>query len=284
MTMTIREPKNVRPDILRWLPSKWDHIIGNRTLKTFFKKLLRRLRKVTEPGQLPDLNRLAMLLVGNSRSGKSSMIKFFLRCLICEEWDAETMNPCDGGCRTCRQKFDLFGLEGFDVEFYTPEGTRRVKLAIVDCPKISGPSELRDKLNTTCHDTDPDEFRVMYFDEVHRLVDRQMDHMLLTAIEDRNFIWIFATAKPENLDEMFLNRLVKLKTEEPNEVEMIDWIIGRCNDWKINYEPEAVLRTVEKSNRIPGTALHALAIASLEPEEGLTLELVENEWDVKVSG
>lgn len=44
----------------------------------------------------------------------------------------------------------------------------------------------------------------------------------------------------------------------------------------------AILRVVEKSNRVVGTALHALALASIDPKEGLTLDLVENDWIVKI--
>lgn len=63
---------------------------------------------------------------------------------------------------------------------------------------------------------------------------------------------------------------------------MEPWLADRCNEWDINWEPMAILRVVEKSNRVVGTALHALALASIDPKEGLTLDLVENDWIVKI--
>jgi hypothetical protein len=81
---------------------------------------------------------------------------------------------------------------------------------------------------------------------------------------------------------MFLNRLLKLKTELPEVEEMEHWLVDRCEEWGITWEPEAILRVVEKSNRVVGTALHALALAAIDPEVGLTPYLVENDWVVKL--
>src|SRR5205814_67600 len=146
--------------------------------------------------------------------------------------------------------------------------------AVVDCTKIYTPDQLRSTLIAL---TDYDGIRIFYFDEVHRLRERHMDEMLLKEIEEKNFLWFFSTAKPEQLEDMFLNRLIKLSTELPGAEEMENWLADRCNEWSIRWEPEAILRVVEKSNRVVGTALHALALATLD-EEGLTLDFVENSW------
>jgi len=109
-----------------------------------------------------------------------------------------------------------------------------------------------------------------------------MDEMLLKEVEEKNFLWIFSTAKPQNLEDMFVNRLIQLTTELPTSSEMEQWLCDRCDEWGIAWEPEAILRMVEKSNRVVGTALHALALAAIDPDEGLTIDLVENDWKVKL--
>jgi hypothetical protein len=81
---------------------------------------------------------------------------------------------------------------------------------------------------------------------------------------------------------MLLNRAIKVPTELPSATEMETWLCDRCDEWGIEWQAEAIVRVVEKSNRVVGTALHALALASLDPEEGLTPELVENDWIVRL--
>jgi hypothetical protein len=109
-----------------------------------------------------------------------------------------------------------------------------------------------------------------------------MDEMLLKAVEEKEAIWFFSTAKPEGLEDMFQNRLLKLVTELPSTDAMAKWLADRCEEWAIPWQAEAIIRVVEKSNRVVGTALHAIALASLDDEEGLTLDLVENDWIVKL--
>lgn len=273
--------KNQIPEIMRWLPGRWDLFCGNRILKRQLKKLLLRLRAdFRETGRVPDVSRLCFLVTGDSRSGKTSLIKHFVRCISCLQLDEETLDPCDGTCATCCQRVEKYGLTGIFAACSFGEGTLQVHFSVVDCTKIHCPDQLRSHLIDTCDWTEG--LRVVYFDEVHRLVQRHMDEMLLKEIEEKNFMWIFSTAKPQNLEDMLVNRLLKLKTELPESEELEDWLIGRCNDWGIAWEPEAIMRVVEKSNRVAGTALHALALAAVVPDPGLTLDLVENEWNAKL--
>ena len=62
---------------------------------------------------------------------------------------------------------------------------------------------------------------------------------------------------------------------------MESWLCDRCDEHGIRWTPEAVIRVVKKSNRTPGLALQALALAELY-SDGLTLDLVENDWKVRV--
>jgi len=281
MSSTNLRPTHPIPNILRWLPDRWNLFIGNHRLKRYLKKLLLELRKEFREKQvIPDASRLCFLVIGESRSGKTSLIKHFVRCLTCTELNEETLDPCARTCPSCSQRAESHGLDGLFAACAVGPSTMQVHFAVVDCTKIQTPEELRSKLIGVNDWTDG--LRVFYFDEVHRLVQRHMDEMLLKEVEEKNFLWMFSTAKPQQLEDMFLNRLLKLKTELPQVEEMEHWLIDRCNEWGINWEPEAIVRVVEKSNRVVGTALHALALAAIDPEIGLTLELVENDWVVKL--
>jgi DNA polymerase III gamma/tau subunit len=226
-----------------------------------------------------DFSRLCFLLFGPSRSGKTALVKFLVRCITCKKLDAATLDPCDGSCEACKQQPELFGLEGINSYFLVDGREIPVHFAIVDCTMIHTPEQLREKLVTLANYQG---LRIFFFDEVHRLIKRGMDEMLLKAVEEKNYLWLFSTAKPGGLEDMFQNRLLKLKTELPRPEALESWLADRCEEWGINWEPEAIVRLVEKSNLIVGTALHALALASLDPEEGLTLDLVENDWIVKL--
>jgi hypothetical protein len=281
MTSTNLRPTHAIPNILRWLPDRWNLFIGNHRLKRYLKKLLLELRKEFRETQvIPDASRLCFLVTGESRSGKTALIKHFVRCLTCTELNEETLDPCARTCPSCRQRPESHGLEGLFAACAVGASTMQVNFAVVDCTKIYTPEQLRLHLIGVNDWTDG--LRVFYFDEVHRLVQRHMDEMLLKEVEEKNFLWIFSTAKPQQLEDMFLNRLLKLKTELPQVEEMEHWLIDRCEEWGITWEPEAILRVVEKSNRVVGTALHALALAAIDPEVGLTPYLVENDWVVKL--
>ncbi|WP_337175409.1 hypothetical protein [Paludisphaera sp.] len=246
--------------------------------------LVKKVRRMADAGAIVDLNQPCFLLFGDSRSGKTAMVKHLVRCIICKRLDEQTFDPCDGSCEACRQRPELSGLQGLQASLaaYGPDGKESIPIqfAVVDCTLIHTPEQLRDHLVSMSNESGG--IRIFYFDEVHRLTKRGMDEMLLKAVEDKEAIWFFSTAKPDGLEDMFLNRLLKLGTEPPSEEEMACWLADRCNDWGIRAEPEAIMRVVEKSNRVVGTALHALAQASLDDDEGLTLDFVEEDWVVKL--
>lgn len=273
-----------RPDILRWQPLTWEDIIGNRRPKRYFQKMLRSIRRHIREGRVHGLNQLSFLLTGASRSGKTSMITFFLRCVSCLRLDEETLNPCDGRCENCRSEgYRLDGNYGIFIRStMTCQQRVQAHIQLIDATMIEGPSDLRERVRELSDFKG--EIRIVYVDETHRLARREMDEILLKAVEQKSYIWIFSTAKPEGLEDMFLNRLIKQTTEPPEDAELEQWIANLCNEWGIRWEPEAILRVVEKSNRIVGTALHAVALAALDPEEGLTLDLVENDWSVQIDG
>ncbi len=147
----------------------------------------------------------------------------------------------------------MYGLEGLYSDLTFGHQHISVQLSFVDCTQIQTRSQLQE---TICRwSTDSSRVRIFYFDEVHRLVKYNMDEMLLKAIEEKRALWFFSTAKPEGLEDMFKGRLIKADTEAPTDKELAEWLTARCDEWHIRWEPEAIVRVVEKSERIPGSAL-----------------------------
>ena len=62
-------------DIERWIPKRWDQIVGNRALKEYFWNMIWCVRK---DGHRSGFNLLA---TGPSRTGKTSAISFGIKCL-----------------------------------------------------------------------------------------------------------------------------------------------------------------------------------------------------------
>lgn len=263
--------------IMSWMPSSWCQILGNRILKRQLQKLVNKYRAQIESGRAMELDTYRFIISGESRTGKSMMVQFFLRCLLCKKLNNETLDPCDGTCDSCIEKRYWHGIEGLYSFAATMQNQLEVELKNYDCTKISTPNDIRRILNDLSDL--PYGLRIVYFDEAHRLVKNEMADMLLKEVEDLPFFWILATAYPERFEQMFLNRFIKLKTQYPTQAEMRDWLVSRCHEWKIKYELGALVRVAEKSNLIAGTALHALAMASMDPGKGLTQELVEDVWE-----
>lgn len=268
------------PDVQRWIPPVWNQFLANYRAKKLFHNLVTNLRLQIANGQISACNRYSLLFAGPSRTGKTAMVKFFVRCLLCDNMADNGIDPCDGSCQTCRENNERFGLYGvFAIDRQMTRGTKtEVHFAPIDCTLISSPTELKDKIGDIDETTDG--ITVVYLDEVHRLVSRSMDEILLKAVEEKPFFWILSTAVTDKLDIMLKNRLLKITTELPTQEEMAVWLTRRCEEWGISYDSRAIVRVVQKSNCVVGIALQAIAMATIDPSEGLSLDLVENVWQV----
>jgi DNA polymerase III gamma/tau subunit len=276
----------IPPDILRWSPPIWEGYLGNKRIKRYLKKTLKKLRRQMGSNAAVELNRLCFLLTGPSRTGKTAMVEFFVRCLGCRTLDLDTLNPCRGDCEYCREqpaRDGVHGLEHLQRKDSWCDAKHVPHFVIVDCTRIYTPNELRAEVDSLRDYEGEGNIVVVYLDEVHRLVRRSMDEILLKTVEQMPFLWVLPTAKPSELEDMLKNRLLKFSTELPSQAELVGWLCDRCNEWGIQWESEAVVRVAERSNCVVGTALHALALASLDPEEGLTVELVEEDWELGTS-
>lgn len=268
-------------DVERWQPARWDQIVGNQRLKEYFWDMIWCVRKERHRSGFN------LLLTGSSRGGKTSGVTFGIKCLWCQNFDFETMNPC-GACNNCRMKIHLFGTDGWE-EFmdYEPVGQdcRPVRFHYfpVDCTGISE-ADLERLLLTVR--VDDETLKVVYLDEVHRLGRRFMDEKLLKPLEESRAIWIASSAylkKEEDegakkLDKMFQNRFTfRIQTQKTSVDEFAVWLALRCEEFGIRCdEPREVLTSLaERSNLIPGMALQVLNKAHKRRNKLLTREMVD---------
>jgi len=268
-------------DVERWQPGRWDQILGNHNLKEYFWDLIWCVRKERHRSGFN------LLLTGPSRGGKTSGVRFGIKCLWCLKFDFETMNPC-GTCDNCQMKIDLFGTDGWQSHMdYEPVGEDckpvRFHYWPVDCTRISE-GEL-DKILFRAR-VDDEDLKVIYLDEVHRLGRRFMDEKLLKPLEESRVIWIASSAyikkeedeESRKLDKMFQNRFsFRMDTQKAPVDDFAVWLAGRCMDFGINCDdPKNVLtRLAERSNQIPGMALQVLNKAHKRRSKLLTLEMVD---------
>jgi len=264
---------------MRQIPTKWKGVVGNNRLIRYVKNVVTKIRTVYEKtGTFPSAALLPIFVFGDSRTGKSAVIKLFLRCLVCQRLDAE-LDPCDGTCPTCCQRPEVLGMTGLFTEVITVEQRLPVHITTIACPDVESRQDLQDRLLRARGLVNG--LVVVFMDEAHRLARNFYDESLLMPFDDENILWIVASAKPGGLETMFHNRAIKLKTELPSPRELADWLAAKGEKRKIVYEDKAILRLVEKSNGVPGIALQALAMAELDPN-GLTLDLVENDWIAQI--
>jgi hypothetical protein len=251
-------------DIKRWIPPRWQDITGNAALVEHFQDILR----ASLDGEFSGLN---TLVTGDSRSGKTAVVKLFARCLYCERLDRETLTPCQLECRNCRTDVSRFGLQGIDVL----SQERSVHYLPIDCAGITEP-ELRKTLTDLW---DYPGFRIVFLDEAHWLVRRSMDEQLLKPVEEReNTMWIVTSAITGKLETMFKKRFVRLRTQLPSIEEFSLWLTDRCCEFGIHDidAPSTIVRLAERSNQNPGDALQVLARAAIKRPKRLTRQLVES--------
>jgi replication-associated recombination protein RarA len=250
-------------EIEQWLPSSWSEIVGNRAAKSHFLNLARGLRlAATHRG-------VNTLVYGPSRTGKTSLVKLFIRAAFCELTDPATIDPCSGNCPVCREEVERFGIDGIFAAVHN----LRHRCITIDCTRAAS-DDVRDAMIYTREQSG---IRIVYLDELHSLTSRGLEDMLLKPIEERGLLWIASTKDLKGVEEAFLNRFaMKIRTEAPTATEMVVWLSQRCKDWGISCESKALDRLVQRSKAAPGLALQVVAVARMNNPRKMTMELVED--------
>ena len=116
-----------------WIPSRWDHVVGNEELVEHYQDALRMMLDWEETGMSDwDKKGLNTMVLGQSRTGKTAVTKLFVQSLTCEKLDVDTLNPCCL-CGPCKRNVARFGQEGL----FSNGGFGNVHYIPVDCAMFS---------------------------------------------------------------------------------------------------------------------------------------------------
>lgn len=276
-------------DIERWIPTRWDQIVANQSVKEYWWDTIHCIR---QEGHRSGFN---MLLAGDSRGGKTSSITLGIKALGCFNLDLDSFNPC-GQCANCKAKVGLYGNDGWEnwVDVFESEETAKKSVRFlylpVDCTRLNE-AEIEKMIGKVR--VDDGNLKIIYLDEVHRLVRRGLDEQLLKPLENCEAIWIASSAyvkrddrdegsedgrKQHPLEIMFQNRFTfRLETQKPTADEMVFWLAERCEEWGIRVElPESTLqRLAERSHCLPGMALQVVNKAHKKRSKLLTRQIVD---------
>ncbi len=254
-------------NIESWVYSSWGEIVGNRRLKAFLQAMA---RSIVGPDKGQGIN---TLVLGPSRSGKTSTVEFFVKTVLCWNLDHEKFQPC-GKCHPCVQcagRYELLDMDQIlhggldhDVCFVPIDGNKFTQADI---------DQAIDRANGRCG------WRwIYYIDEIQGLVRRHLDHSLFKAVEQHKHVtWIVSTATTKGLDPMFRNRFTEVATELPSIGELAPFLGRRCRTPGINItwdEDTTLIRLAERSKQLTGLALKCLAQAKMFGGQ-LTCEMVE---------
>jgi len=263
-------------------PSTWDDIVGNYKFKKLCQNIVYQVR-VKESREA-----IKMLSTGESRGGKTSLIEFTIKTLLCCNLDLSNPVAC-GRCTNCNSRFYKTGTGDWSsfVDFCDSSNNKtpvRFHFHLVDCARV-GTHEIEDLLDELR--SDADELRIVYLDEVHRLAKQSLDERFLKPLDSYKVIWFASSAMvkqsaneaPQKLDKMFQNRFpLRVETEKPSELELAGWLAHRCKQFGLTCDnPEvSLVRLARRANRIPGMALQVIDRAHFEPSRELTMDLIES--------
>lgn len=240
----------------------WEDVIGNKQIVSHLKNLLRAL--TNNKASISSVN---ILLTGESRSGKTSATRFFLRCFHCESLCSSTLNPmCNGNCKACKHINVRFGEAGVLARLY---GVKRESL-VRDCGRFSRAEEVRELV---CNAEQLCMPSLIVLDEVSRLEKQVWSDYLLSSLETPGQFWLATAISAEKLDPPFKNRFSILKTEQASEDDLLDWTIRRMNRHGITLDNEKTLTAnVRRFQTAPGRIVQALLLASISPNRMLIPE------------
>ena len=213
------------------------------------------------------------LVSGDSGTGKTAAVKAFVRSLMCPHRDVDTGTPC-GKCQACMTfdvRYDSTGLFAYLQE--RAKGTGQpVHFNPINC------GEVTETLRTILTERHDYEGRyVIYLDEVHRLMRRKMEHMLLVPLQEMDALWVASSAMSSELDSMFRRRFsAKLSTTLPDMPALIEFLRERCQHWRVSVDddPGTFALLAQRSRRITSEAIGRIAVAAGRKDRCLTRELV----------
>lgn len=250
-------------EIQNWVPPTLNHIVGCPVLRSHFCDMLR-----------VDGCGVNTFVFGEPGTGKTAVVKAFVRSLMCPHRERESGTPC-GNCETCRSfdvRYDDKGL----FAHLQPRATgscEAIHFYPVNCGEVTE-AKLREILSEL---REYEGHSLVYLDEVHRLIRRKMEHMLLVPLQELKTMWIASTAMPDDLDRMFQRRFAaKIATTLPEVAELTEFLRQRCEQWNVSvdHDPGTLDLLARRSRRITSDAVGQIAVAAGTKNRTLTRDLV----------
>lgn len=251
--------------IENWFPQNLQQVAGCTAAVRYFTTLLKSEAEVGSN----------TLLVGASRTGKTAIVKAYLRSLMCGNRDAQTQMPCES-CASCLRFNPEDCQHMLFAEFqarHSHFGKLPVNAAWIDCTKQSA-SSLEEHISGI---RDSYGLKFVFLDEVHGLQENGLAAKVLVPLNDIPAMWIAATNEPKVLKDAFLHRfLMKFSLSSPSVAQLTEFIRQRCDEWKIAIDDP--LKTPErlalKSRLMVTASLSGLAQAVEENDCQLTEQVV----------
>jgi hypothetical protein len=247
--------------IKSWIPRQWNQVVGNDDLVEHYRAMLPAMRA----GEIGDNT----MISGDSRTGKTAVTQFFVRCLMCDTPNMQTGDPC-GECNNCKDSSVLEGHSGL----FNHLNYGHVHFATMDCTKADA-----DDVDAFASSmTSFADIKVAYLDEVDCLHRSQHHHekRLLTRTCSSDTMWIASAVSVENLDRAFRKRFTLVDTQLPDKDLLALWLTDRCKEWGIMWDDEETLILLaDKAKRNPGDTLRVLDRAYKKTPRLLTRKLVE---------
>ena len=166
--------------------STWNDMVGNYALKSYLQTMV---KSVAGPARGQGIN---TIIVGPSRTGKTSSAEFAITAMICRDLDKNTWTPC-WKCIPCLQnvgrslhiELDVIRYGGDDKDLqYVPVNGNNSNASDLDCAlELSAGQNGR---------------WLYYIDEIQGLVRRNLDEALYKAVEQRHLPGnsVLITSKP----------------------------------------------------------------------------------------
>lgn len=234
----------------------WNDILANNDLKSYLRGLVRLSRT---PANLSERN---TLVVGPSRTGKTSTLLFAIKAMFCVATDTTSDEPCNA-CEVCKT-LEKEGVVDRGLLAHPGVLDRGLLYASFDGNRIT-----REDLSRKILEAQQEwNYRhLFYIDEIQGLVRRGLDHDLLNPLEAiRNITWIVSTATTKGLEPMFRNRLHQVRTELPSARELARFLCRKCLQpgSELKWEDDGVFYLLAKrSHRVVGTAIKCLRSAQV---------------------
>lgn len=253
-------------DIERWYPERWSEIAGNYVMKAVLQAFVK--------NQTP----FNMLFTGEFRSGKNRSVALAILAFFCRN-RTETLDPCHQ-CHNCKEL--NFGQHHHWGLLHDLEGHQWQYLYWA-----SGEIEPSDLETLDKYSNNEGQPVLLHIDEIDSLA-RPIQQKLLTKLDVRKVIFCIGTSssvksklikpvrsrrtrsrredKPKDplMEALRLRFTIHHHTQRPEKPEMVEWLKGRCQAWKLTWDSEETLHYLaDRSLCRPGLALKVLATSTL---------------------